>query len=356
MSASVAADAGGTAISTGQVTFLDGTVSLGSAAVTNGAAQLTVNSLALGRHTLVASYSGAGLFLNSQSTPILVAVGNPVPGISSLNPLSAEQNSGAFPLTVNGSNFVNGAVVSFNGSALQTTLVSPTQLTAAITAADLASSGTATLTVANPTPGGGNSGMTLFAIDTATQTSVTLGSPTLTVPAGQSVTVKAQPTGFTGAIAVACLNAPAGVTCAFDSVSNTITIQTAATTPKGSQVVTLVFSAQALASNVSSPTLLATSVGVLGLPLGSVLIEVRRRRKLKTPYLAVLMTLLLLLIVGCGGYGSSKPTQSNPTPQPQSAQASASLTLTVEYGKPFPDACPTRSAPQMGPLRRRTNV
>ncbi|HWC18632.1 MAG TPA: IPT/TIG domain-containing protein, partial [Terriglobales bacterium] len=99
----------------------------------------------------------------------------------------AKQNSGAFTLTLNGFGFVNGAVVTFNGSPRPTTLVSDTQLKASIADSDLATSGTATIAVSNPSPGGGNSGMALFAIDTATSTSVSLGSPALTVAAGQSV-------------------------------------------------------------------------------------------------------------------------------------------------------------------------
>jgi trimeric autotransporter adhesin len=54
-------------------------------------------------------------------------------------------------LTVNGTNFVNGLVVNWNGSPRPTTFVSATQLTAAITAADAAFPGTAAITVSNAT-------------------------------------------------------------------------------------------------------------------------------------------------------------------------------------------------------------
>ena len=316
---------------TGQLAFLDGNVILGSVPLLDGAAQLTVNSLAPGAHNIVATFSGDRFFQGGQSAPATITIGNPVPGISSLAPFSEAQNSGAFILTVHGFGFVNGAVVTFNGSPRPTTFVSDTQVRASITASDLAVSGTATIAVSNPAPGGGNSGNALFAIDTVTATSVILDSVTLNVVAGQSVTVRAHPSGFSGTVTLMCLNAPAGVSCSFDSASNSGTIQTSTTTPKGSSAVTLVFSAQALTRNTSAPAILAMSFGVLGLPFGTVLVEARRRWKLKTICWAAPVAIALALLTGgCGGYGNSGMKQPSPTPQTQSAQASASLTLTVQ--------------------------
>ena len=81
------------------------------------------------------------------------ASNNPTPTaatITTLAPATAAVGSGAFTLTVNGSNFVSGAIVNFNGSARTTTFVSATQLTASILAADIATAGTASITVTNP--------------------------------------------------------------------------------------------------------------------------------------------------------------------------------------------------------------
>ncbi|NJK60059.1 MAG: hypothetical protein HC918_07260 [Oscillatoriales cyanobacterium SM2_1_8] len=70
--------------------------------------------------------------------------------------------SPAFTLTVNGTNFVPGSVVNFNGNPRQTVFFSATLVYAQITAADVANIGAATITVTNPAPGGGNSnGLTL---------------------------------------------------------------------------------------------------------------------------------------------------------------------------------------------------
>jgi len=90
---------------------------------------------------------------------------NPVPLINQpLVPTTAVPGGAAFTLTVNGTGFVNGATVNWNGSARTTTFVSGEQLTAAINAGDIAVGGTASLTVFNPTPGGGTSNVVFFQV------------------------------------------------------------------------------------------------------------------------------------------------------------------------------------------------
>jgi uncharacterized repeat protein (TIGR01451 family) len=93
------------------------------------------------------------------------SINNPVPVLSSLSPASVIAGNGDFTLTVNGSKFVSGAVVDWDGSDRSTTFVSSTQLTVAISGADIASAGTVPVTVKNPTPGGGLSRRESFVID-----------------------------------------------------------------------------------------------------------------------------------------------------------------------------------------------
>jgi uncharacterized repeat protein (TIGR01451 family) len=90
------------------------------------------------------------------SAQTTTTVNNPVPVITTLNPAEAVLNGPSFNLTVNGSNFVTGAVVRWNGADLPTVHVSSTQLTAAVPAANLAlpAPGSAAITVFNPDPGG----------------------------------------------------------------------------------------------------------------------------------------------------------------------------------------------------------
>jgi hypothetical protein len=80
---------------------------------------------------------------------------NPVPYLNQpVLPDSVAPGGPGFTLTVNGSAFISGAHVNWNGSPRATTFVSATQLTATILASDIAHASTATITVTNPTPGG----------------------------------------------------------------------------------------------------------------------------------------------------------------------------------------------------------
>jgi hypothetical protein len=90
---------------------------------------------------------------------------NPVPAIDQpLTPDHALPGSAAITLTVNGSGFVSGSVVEWNGSALSTTFVSKGQVQAVVPASSLASAGTAAITVSNPIPGGGSSNAVYFPV------------------------------------------------------------------------------------------------------------------------------------------------------------------------------------------------
>ena len=72
------------------------------------------------------------------------------PTINSLSPAGAVVGGSDFSLTVLGSNFGSGSSVTWNQSPRPTTFVSGTQLTAAITAADLAVVENASVQVSNP--------------------------------------------------------------------------------------------------------------------------------------------------------------------------------------------------------------
>jgi len=99
------------------------------------------------------------------SNAMTFTVNNPVPAISSISPSSATAGGPAFTLTVNGSNFVTGSVVDWNGSARTTTFTSRTRVTASISAADIATVGTASVTAVNAPPGGGTSNAKTFTIN-----------------------------------------------------------------------------------------------------------------------------------------------------------------------------------------------
>ncbi|MGH9679395.1 MAG: IPT/TIG domain-containing protein, partial [Candidatus Acidiferrales bacterium] len=94
---------------------------------------------------------------------------NPVPFVNApLAPAAAVPGSAGFTLKVNGTGFVSGAAVRWNGSPRPTTFVSSIQITAAIPASDLAMVATIPVTVSNPAPGGGISNVALFEVATPT--------------------------------------------------------------------------------------------------------------------------------------------------------------------------------------------
>lgn len=115
--------------------------------------------------------AGSLLIFNSEATSPKIAtfsgvgLANPVPSISlPLVPGSIIPGSSSFTLTVNGSNFVSGATVKWNGSSLNTTFISQSTLTATVPASNVSSPKTAVITVVNGTPGGGVSNAVFFPV------------------------------------------------------------------------------------------------------------------------------------------------------------------------------------------------
>ncbi len=95
---------------------------------------------------------------------------NPVPSISSLSPTQQAAGSQAQTLTINGSGFMNTSRATYNGAAHTVSFVSASQLSMALTQADLATTGNFPVVVTNPTPGGGSSGPVNFSVVTGTPT------------------------------------------------------------------------------------------------------------------------------------------------------------------------------------------
>jgi hypothetical protein len=85
------------------------------------------------------------------------AVANPQATLASLLPASAQEGAGAHTLVVKGKNFVGGSQILWNDSPRNTTYMSTGELRAPLSATDLATAGSATVKVLNPTPGGGDS-------------------------------------------------------------------------------------------------------------------------------------------------------------------------------------------------------
>lgn len=112
------------------------------------------------------SNTGPQVVLVQSPTLMLTVTKTPsaVPVASSLNPTTVSHGTANFRMGVRGAGFVPGSIVTWNGKRVSASYVSPTQMTVYVTKAAVASAGTATILVKNPTPGGGTSKAVSFPI------------------------------------------------------------------------------------------------------------------------------------------------------------------------------------------------
>ena len=130
---------------------------------------------------------------------------NPIPTVFSISPTSVTAGTNGLMLTVNGvagsNSFVsgaNGTVVLFNGFSKPTTFVNANQLTATLSASDLAAGGFAAIDTFTPQPGGGPDLNTNPPTLTINDPSPTLSSisPTTKVAGSAAFTLTVNGTGF----------------------------------------------------------------------------------------------------------------------------------------------------------------
>ncbi len=136
---------------------------------------LTLNSNGSFTYTPDENYQGIDSFTyhandgvvnsNVATVAITIALSNPVPMITSLNPVTVTAGSPPFLLTVTGTNFVSGSTIHWDGAALATTVMSSTQLQATIDTENILITGTISVLVANPAPGGGLSNVLTLSVE-----------------------------------------------------------------------------------------------------------------------------------------------------------------------------------------------
>jgi hypothetical protein len=141
-----------------------------SVALWNGSPRTTTFNVSTGHLTLTvlaADVTNASIALISVTNPgpgggtstgtsfTINPLQNGAPTNISLDPSSANAGTlGPFLLTVNGTNFVTGSIIRWNGTFRQPISVTPTSLTTNLATSDLASAGFAFVSVDNPLPGG----------------------------------------------------------------------------------------------------------------------------------------------------------------------------------------------------------
>jgi trimeric autotransporter adhesin len=242
-----------------------------SAVATGAAFTLTVNGSGFGQNATVqwngtalpstfvganqlTAYVTASLIATAGSASVIVSSGgasttavtfpvNAPPAITTLSPASAVGGSGQFTLTVNGTGFVSGAQVQWNGATLPTTFVSATQLTANVSGGLIASIGSVTIQV---NYSGASSIGTTFPINGPP--AITGLSPASAAAGGAAFTLTVNGTGFLS--------------------GNTVTWNSTALTTKFVSATQLTASVSAgLIASAGAATITVTAGGVSSSPL-----------------------------------------------------------------------------------------
>jgi hypothetical protein len=240
---------------------------------------------------------------------------NPAPTVTSMQPSSTLTGSGAFTLTVNGKDFVNGAVVSFGGVNHATSFVNATQVTASILAGDVATSYAPPVIVTNPSPGGGASNTVSFAI---TDFRVGSGTTSQTVKAGQSgaftITTSSDVGSLPGAITFSTAGLPQGASATFapaSVASGTNTAMTIATTQRSSMLGPI----RPLDPRREIFLIWIYALGAaMGLAAARIAVQKKPIRPLARMAMFCCVAIAFCCFSGCGSGSSSKGNSSKGTP------------------------------------------
>jgi hypothetical protein len=228
---------------------------------------------------------------------------NASPVINSISPAFTDAGGETFKLTVTGSGFTSGAVVYWGGTALATQFVGATEVSAQVSATNIAGTGVTAVTVEIPGAGANQSNAQQFEVDSSSGSTF---SPTFTTslataaPGSTANYPVSLPTSASG-VSLSCLNLPANATCSYSSATCSVTISTTAETPSGTYQVTAVFE-EAVAGTSSALVL----VPIFLLPL----IAVRKRWQARKVWLLAAFGIALTagIATSCGGAGSLSET------------------------------------------------
>lgn len=139
---------------------------------------------------------------------LLVPSGNPQPIENALSPVGVAAGARAFVLDVQGSNFVPGSTVNWNGSSRPTSFISVSELQAAISASDVVAPQLAAITVSSPAPGGGSSAPLSFTVGSNPVPKLLAVSPTTIQANGPGFTLSVTGSGFVPGSIIASNGSP----------------------------------------------------------------------------------------------------------------------------------------------------
>jgi len=295
--------------------------------VQSGPAAVNGNVLTItgvGTVVVAANQAGNSTYGVAPQVTQTIVVNQAAPTLDSLSPAFISAGKSAFTLTVTGTGFTSSSVVYWGSAALTTTYVSATQLTASVPATEVASAGTAAITV-QTVASASASNLMQFEIDSASSSSSaspTFTTLTATVSSGSKATYKVTLPSAATNVSATCLNLPVGATCTFSSSAGTITIATTSATPAGIYKITVVFT-ETLTETVTAGALWT----MLLLPL----FFIRRKLAARSAWISACLGLIVLagvaVTIGCGGGGSSSTQTQTQTKQ---VTSSGTVTLTVQ--------------------------
>ncbi len=303
---------GGSLHPTGSITFTDGTAVLGTVALdTTGTATLSLPTLAVGSHSIIATYSGDVADVPSASNPMTQPV--------SLRPTTDVLSATATSVT-GGQQVTLISVVRWTGPVSPTGTMTFYSGSTILGTTTVDSTGVATLSVAlsgnqsNLTAG--YSGDSVYASSTSSATAVSGQLPTqftitvnpnpVTLQSKQHITLTAKITsaqGFTDTLALGCLGLPFAATCTFSTDRPTLASNATQTLTivldTGSPLLAgPVATAKNSAPRSTSTTLLCFMP--LGALLGLLLYRPRSRRLVSGLLMLLCGIILSLGISGCG--------------------------------------------------------
>lgn len=150
----------------------------------------------------VAVSDGGGNSTNQLPLTVTGLSGGTPPTLTSLNPNTVNNGSAAITLTANGTGFVSGSQIVWNGAALTTTFVSSTVVTASVDASYLVDAGVANVFVLNPGNTVSNTLPFTIAVSPSTVPTLTSISPTKAAVGSPAFTLTLNGTNFAaGAVA-----------------------------------------------------------------------------------------------------------------------------------------------------------